>query len=298
MNHRCLCVFFFISAVLVSNIFLTRPCLHVLSRSGEDNAVSRVLLQAIAESAGVAVPLPFKANHLFLNTGGGESGHVSDGGATTEVIPVVELVPEADAVEELLEGRAESVLIVPKDRRCDSGDSSPLGDSADIADEGNERLEAVVLRDGAVEAALPRGATVILPGSYNPLHRGHLGLLEAARALHSENLEAATGKFGGSAAGVEEGVASKARKGGAVRAVFEVSVSNVDKGGLTAGEVRRRTRQFSDVGGVGWPYPVIVTRSPLFSQKVRKRGLCDIFDLKERGGGSCGLWVLKLWRML
>ncbi|CAM9486106.1 unnamed protein product, partial [Hapterophycus canaliculatus] len=119
---------------------------------------------------------------------------------------------------------------------------------------GGGAAAVVVLREGAlVRAALPKGKTVVLPGSYNPLHRGHLGLLEAARAALEKTLLDTSGGGGKTM----------------VHGVFEISVSNVDKGGLAAEEVRRRAAQFAEPRGVGWPYPVVVTRAPLFSQKAR-----------------------------
>ncbi len=221
------------------------------------------------------VPSGFKGDHLFPDTGGlpppplsgGERGDATvatgnrvgvGGGPTagattaaaaaapkeTEVAPTAQLVAEPDAIEEIAGGRCGAVLIVPSDARTEE-------ESAAAA------AATVVLREGAlVRAALPRRTTLILPGSYNPLHRGHVGLLEAARKLLGDHL--------GTPAG-----AAAAPPPGAVHGVFEVSVANADKGGLTADQVRRRTEQFSAPGGVGWPYPVVVTRAPLFSQKVK-----------------------------
>jgi hypothetical protein len=69
---------------------------------------------------------------------------------------------------------------------------------------------------------LPRA---VLPGSFNPLHRGHTTLAAVAAA-----------KLG-------------------VEVAFELSVTNVDKPELAADEVERRVAQFAGVG------PVWVTRA-------------------------------------
>jgi hypothetical protein len=72
----------------------------------------------------------------------------------------------------------------------------------------------------------------ILPGSFNPLHHGHLGLAAVAAV----------------------------RLG--VPVAFELSVANVDKPALDPAEVERRVAQFADVG------PVWVTRAATFAEKA------------------------------
>eukprot|EP00903_Cladosiphon_okamuranus_P013749 g12799.t2 len=267
-------------------------------RFGEDTAVSKVIVQAIAEAAGVPVPTAFKSGHLFSGGGGllrpsphrgtGEEGGDLDGaggttgvgtsGETVEAAPTAKIAPEPDAIEEIVTGRCGAVLVVPRDTR-------KVAEATAETEAAAEAAAAVVLRgDALVRAALPQGATVVLPGSYNPLHRGHLGLLEAARRAKMKELESRrkdpareeAGEAGSSpisysasATAVMRGDGNDGGGGVAVHGVLEVSVANVDKGGLKAGEVRRRVEQFSEPGGVGWPHPVVVTRAPLFSQKAR-----------------------------
>ena len=72
---------------------------------------------------------------------------------------------------------------------------------------------------------------LILPGSFNPLHRGHKSLLSKAHEL--------TGKPG----------------------AYEMSVKNVDKPDLQEELISARLNQFDT------PNTVLVTASPLFSQK-------------------------------
>lgn len=264
-------------------------------RGGEDAAVSRVLVQAVAEAAGVVVPSGFKSAHLFLGAQHETNGESSAGGESpaVEQVPTAELSPEPDAFEELVGGRSSAVLIVPRDTRGSVAGAAAGGDGGGCAaaaaggavstdDPNSAEPEArsetpesqggavVVLRDAVVRAALPQGATVILPGSYNPLHRGHLGLMKAARALYSDKLrsEAAGLNGGGVAGGVVRGQGTTDHGRFAVHAIFEISVANADKGGLAVDEIKRRAGQFSEAGGVGWPYPVVISRAPLFSQKV------------------------------
>jgi nicotinamide mononucleotide (NMN) deamidase PncC len=88
-----------------------------------------------------------------------------------------------------------------------------------------------VARDGRLSANTSRPAAV-LPGSFNPVHDGHWGLLRLAE-----------------------------RRAGA--AAFELSVTNVDKPPLTPEEVRRRLAQFA------WRGTVWLTRAPTFAEKAR-----------------------------
>src|SRR5262249_25773617 len=86
------------------------------------------------------------------------------------------------------------------------------------------------LPDGRLTDAGPSSAA-LLPGSFNPVHRGHWELAAAA-----------------------------ARQLGAAVA-FEVSVTNVDKPPLEVAEVRRRLEQFT------WRAPLWLTRAPTFVEK-------------------------------
>ena len=90
---------------------------------------------------------------------------------------------------------------------------------------------AVCVGPGGAVATGPRPPG-LCPGSFNPLHHGHLGLAQAA-ARHL---------------------------GAAVH--FELSVRNADKPELPPAEVERRVAQFAGVG------PVWVTRAPTFLQKA------------------------------
>lgn len=77
-----------------------------------------------------------------------------------------------------------------------------------------------------------QGHQLVLPGSFNPLHRGHTTLAELASQ-----------RFG-------------------LPVAFELSVANVDKPELTTEEVKRRLDQFQG------RYPIFVTRAATFRQKA------------------------------
>ena len=91
----------------------------------------------------------------------------------------------------------------------------------------------VVIRpDGAavVDAEPP---AALLPGSFNPLHQGHIELAAAAKRVLANPV------------------------------AFELSVVNVDKPPLEAAEIRRRVDQFEGIG------TVVLTRAETFHKKAQ-----------------------------
>jgi len=86
--------------------------------------------------------------------------------------------------------------------------------------------------DGQMMLSAPR-PLVLLPGSFNPLHAGHMSLARAAEELRQQPM------------------------------AFEISVTNVDKPPLAGETVRRRLAQFA------WKSPVELTRAPTFVEKSR-----------------------------
>jgi nicotinic acid mononucleotide adenylyltransferase len=86
--------------------------------------------------------------------------------------------------------------------------------------------------DGQMMLSAPR-PVLVLPGSFNPVHAGHLSLARVAEELKQQPL------------------------------AFEISVTNVDKPPLTGATVRQRLTQFA------WKSPVELTRAPTFVEKSR-----------------------------
>ena len=86
--------------------------------------------------------------------------------------------------------------------------------------------------DGQMMLSAPR-PFVLFPGSFNPMHEGHVLLARVAEELRQQPL------------------------------AFEISVTNVDKPPLAGETVRRRLAQFA------WKSPVELTRAPTFLEKSR-----------------------------
>ncbi len=86
--------------------------------------------------------------------------------------------------------------------------------------------------DGQMMLSAPQ-PFVLFPGSFNPMHEGHVLLARVAEELRQQPL------------------------------AFEISVTNVDKPPLAGETVRRRLAQFA------WKWPVELTRAPTFVEKAR-----------------------------
>jgi hypothetical protein len=86
--------------------------------------------------------------------------------------------------------------------------------------------------DGQTMLSAPQ-PLVLFPGSFNPMHEGHVLLARVVEELRQQPL------------------------------AFEISVTNVDKPPLASETVRRRLAQFA------WKSPVELTRAPTFVEKSR-----------------------------
>jgi hypothetical protein len=106
--------------------------------------------------------------------------------------------------------------------------------SVDTIDQllAGELDRVTVQPDGQMTLSAPP-PPVLLPGSFNPLHEGHVLLARVAEELRQQPV------------------------------AFEISVTNVDKPPLSGETVRHRLAQFA------WKWPVELTRAPTFVEKSR-----------------------------
>jgi hypothetical protein len=102
-----------------------------------------------------------------------------------------------------------------------------------IAALADGHIECVIIDESGTQTADGTHEGVVLPGSFNPLHEGHVALAQAASEM--------TG----------------------LPAIFELSVANVDKPPLDEDEIRRRAAQFEG------RHMLALTREPRFFMKAR-----------------------------
>ncbi len=95
-----------------------------------------------------------------------------------------------------------------------------------------EHDRVTVQPDGQIMLSAPQ-PSVLFPGSFNPVHEGHVLLARAAEELRQQPV------------------------------AFEISVTNVDKPPLAGETVKHRLSQFA------WKSPVELTRAPTFVEKSR-----------------------------
>jgi hypothetical protein len=178
-------------------------------RFGEEEVVSTLLLEALAEACGVAAGGRATSDERPTTN---DQRPATDGGARSESST------EAAVPSSLVVGRSSFVAASPGEAALLPTEALTI-DRREIASPLSRLLASeapfvLVLPDGQMRAEFPTPAA-LFPGAFNPLHVGHLGLARVA-----------------------------ARRLG-VPVTFELSATNVDKPPLSEAEIRRRLAQFA-----------------------------------------------------
>ncbi len=210
-SHRCFVGTASAKEISVVSIELNKGA---RDRVGEDYVCSRIILDEILKLCEVA---PSRSDYLL-------SG--SNGSSPTESV-VCEYKKPKNSLQDLLNNSIKMSLVIP---------------NAKITTRDQSDQNFLFLGD----VELPRG-TVVFPGSFNPVHEGHISL--AAMALQNETTETERPLL-----------------------VFELSVFNADKPPLSESEILRRLEVFREQQHIFskyniHDYAIVLTTEPYFFKK-------------------------------
>lgn len=147
-----------------------------------------------------------------------------------------------------LHGPDDSILLLDEPHSVSLDESDPLALLAIAKNQLSSVFFAPVAQGGRLTTSVVQDFELqglILPGSFNPLHKGHTELALAAQ------------RFMKRTTGVESAVA------------FEIAVANADKGTITSSTIKERLGQFADQSSPLGRWPVIVSNATLFTQKAQ-----------------------------
>ena len=192
------------------------------------SAWRQTIASGITEAVGVSCCAALATNR---DRKGADRAHFGwcDGLTCRSWTMLLDKSPGRAGQEELVSGALLALLADPDGPGLPPEDSREApGPLAEVLD--GRRLWARVEADGAIHPG--PAPDLVVSGSFNPLHAGHVGLARAAEHL--------TGR----------------------RAVYEITAANADKPPMATGELLRRIRQFHGVG------PLVVTRLGTFAAKA------------------------------
>ncbi len=164
-------------------------------RGSEEDLVAHAILLWLARACGIAAPSP----RSLLDADETYREASTAAGAAGTIGAAAAEGAALDMVDQLLGGAVDRVTALPDGQLAQSSQRAPM----------------------------------LLPGSFNPAHAGHIELARVAEDIRQQPL------------------------------AFEISVTNVDKPPLSGEVVRQRLVQFA------WKAPVELTRAPTFLEKAR-----------------------------
>lgn len=180
----------------------------------------------------------------------------------------------ADGATRIINEEASIVLILP---------TSPLNE---VSPSGYN-LKAL-FADGNIP--FPQDGVLIVPGSFNPPHKGHLGLVNAAaKALERlEKQEEVQNKPTSASILTKMWGKFNTEEESKRPVFFELSVTNADKPPLGGSEVQRRVNFFESLPASDMPndWAIALTDAPLFAQKanILENLIPNDFDKKGATG--------------
>ena len=253
-DHRCHVAVYSDSACASYSITLSKGR---RDRQGEDSLCSSMILDAVLKHVG----LPLPVGSVLL-----EAIDVSKD-SSLEQAPVELVTSEVslprDPLANIYERIAKHVLYIRRSNAGAASASLDLHTNSDLSGSDKQPLpqpykEFLCLED----VCIPEGS-IIYPGSFNPLHEGHLALVKAAlehleQQYHEQHATEST---------------STPPAFQPPLVVFEIGALNADKPPLPQEEIARRLAQFDTetnplfrAAGVS-NFAVSVTSEPLFLQK-------------------------------
>jgi hypothetical protein len=237
------------------------------SREDEDAACSRLILEAIALASEAE---PLAADYLFPKeskfTFNPPTSHFD---AAVETV-VSSSVKRCDILERIYRKDVHQALFVRK---------ASHSEALDISDDGTDvslSRDFVIMED----VPLPKG-TLVFPGSFNPLHEGHVALVVAALQKISTCNPSVTPPKTTMSGSPNCSEKSRSTDSDSVESwkripvVFEIAAINADKPPLPREEILRRIQQFDHflnpaLKAAGLTnFAVCVTSEPLFLQKSK-----------------------------
>ena len=248
------------------------------SREGEDMACSRLMLEAIAKCGGVE-PLP--VDYLYQP--------VEIPGQTFACAEVVKTttVERTDVLERIYKRDVQQALFIKRRAGEGGASSSSQGSSTgnvDMKYSGTSGEDGFDINDRFVvleDVSLPKG-TLVFPGSFNPVHEGHVALVVAALQKLSMSLPPSDRWSSPNTPDCSDSETdSPSENWKRIPVIFEIAAINADKPPLPRDEVMRRIAQFDPFTNPALlaagltNVAVCVTSEPLFLEKSKLFADCN-----------------------